>query len=145
MTLVHTNTFRSNKFGSANFQWLRVINFDSILAKSFVDMEVEYAQAIRVQFIGELKHMKNTKRAVSILGQNPDTILTMIAINSNEYLQVLCALRAFLTRYRQPDHVIETPLHFIFCHLFDFQSDFRKLRTSEGKHGVAHDLYFYGC
>lgn len=139
---IHTDTFRSNKFCSANFEWLREINFNSISAKLFVDMETEYAQVIRAQFIGELKQFPNTKRAMSILGQNPDTILKIIVVNLNEYFQVLCALRAFLTRYRQPDYVIGTPLHFIFCHLFEFQSDFRKVRTSEGHRGVAHDLYF---
>lgn len=140
---IHANTFRPNKFGSANFQWLREINFDSISAKLFVDLEAEYARVIRAQFIGELKQLKNNKRAVSIIGQNPDTILKIVAINLNEYFHVLCALRSFLTRYRQPVHVIETPLYFIFCHLFEFQSDFRKLHTSKGKCGVAHEIYFF--
>lgn len=87
-------------FGSANFQWLRDINFNSISVKLFVDLEAEYAQVIRAQFISELKQLKNIKRAVSIIDQNPDTILKIVVINLNEYFHVLCALRAFLTRYR---------------------------------------------
>lgn len=139
----HTNTFRSSKFSSANFEWLREINFNSISAKLFVDLKAQYDQAVRTQLIGELTHLKNVQRAVSIFGQNPDTFLKIIVTNLNEYFYVLCALQTFLTRYRRPERVIETPLHSIFCHLFEFQSDFRKLRTTEGKCGVAHDLYFF--
>lgn len=139
---VHTNTFRSNQFGSANFQWLRDINFNGISAKQFIDMEAAYSQILRAQFFGELKQFKCIDRAVLIYGKYPNAILKFNVINLNEYLQVLCALRAFLTRYRRPDDVIETPLHIMFCHLFEFQSDFHKLRTLERKGGVAHDIYF---
>lgn len=139
----YTSTLRSNKFGSANFQWLREINFSGISAKLFIDLEAEYAQVLRAQFIGEPEQFKSTERAVSIYGKDPETILKLIVISKYEYLQVLCALRAFLTRYRQPDHVIETPLHFIFCHLFEFQSDFRKLRTLDGQCSLTHDVYFF--
>lgn len=145
---IHTNTLRSNKFGLATFQWLRDISFNNISAKLFVQLEAKYAQinySCSVHQRAQAVQMfKSTERAVSILGQNPDTVLKIIVINLNEYLQVLCALRAFLTRYRQPDHMIETPLHSIFCHLFEFQSDFLNLRISEGKRGAAiHDLYFF--
>lgn len=136
----NTITFRSNKFGSANFHWLREINFDSISAKLFVDSEAKYPQTIRALFDGE-QHGTGHERAVSILGQNPDSIMKMIVNNSNEYDQVLCAVRVFLTRYRHPSNVIETPLHFIFCHLFGLQSNFRKVETRE-KCGAVHDLYF---
>lgn len=143
-TNINANTFRNpTKFASPNFQWLREINLSNISAKLFVDLNAEYAESIRAQFNGELEKLKNTKRAISIFGQDPDTILKVIVIELNEYSQLLYALRAFLTRYRHPDRLIETPLHFIFCHLFDIQSDFHKLRTTEGKRGVSHEIYFW--